>query len=317
MTAATALGEPPRRIRIPCPRFDLSALDYGNVEAPPMLLVHGMRDLAWSMDCIAQAFRDRFHVVALDLRGHGDSGQPGYYAIPHFVSDIHTILTKQGLSRPILIGHSFGGEVVSQFAGTFPEVPRACVLIEGLGPPPWEGEGSEAIRKQMARSSVEDQHTIEPEGRQVPDLDTAVERLRAAHPSLGSDHARFLAAEGTRAHSRGGLRWKWDPYLRTMWGSFSRDMMEERWSWVECPVHVVMGGQSASWWSRGPRAKPVKPVSGSYLPAPELARRLELFSNASCSEIAEAGHMVHFDQPEALNAAIESFLAESVPATTP
>ena len=310
MTAASVLGEPPQRVRIPSPRFDLSALDYGNPEAPPMLLVHGMRDLAWSMDCVAQAFRDRFHVVSLDLRGHGDSGQPGYYAMPHFVADIHTVLTEFALEHPIIIGHSFGGEVASQFAGTFPEIPRACVLIEGLGPPPWEGEGSEAIRKQRARSSVEAQRTIEPEGRQVPDLDTAVERLRAAHPSLSAEHARFLATQGTREHSRGGLRWKWDPYLRTMWGSFSREQMEERWSWVECPVHVVMGGQSASWWSRGPRRDQMKPASGSYLPAPELERRLALFSDASCSEIAGAGHMVHFDEPEALNTMIERFLVE-------
>jgi pimeloyl-ACP methyl ester carboxylesterase len=275
-----------------------------------MLLVHGMRDLAWSMDSIARAFRDRFHVVALDLRGHGDSGQPGYYAMPHFVADIHSVALSLPLERPVIIGHSFGGEVVSQFAGTFPEIPRACVLIEGLGPPPFEGEGSEAIRKQMARSSVEGQRTIAQEGKRLPDLETALARLRAAHESLDAERARFLATQGTTAHSQGGLRWKWDPMLRTMWGSFSRDLMEERWTWVECPVHVVMGGQSGAWWNRGPRADRTKETQGSYLPAPELARRLALFDDATCTEIAGAGHMVHFDAPQLLNRTIDAFLAE-------
>jgi pimeloyl-ACP methyl ester carboxylesterase len=309
MTADEVASEP-RRIHIPCPRFDLAALDYGNSNAPAMLLVHGMRDLAWSMDSIARAFRDRFHVVALDLRGHGDSGQPGYYAMPHFVADIHTVVESLPLERPVIIGHSFGGEVVSQFAGTFPEVPSACVLIEGLGPPPWEGEGSEAIRKQMARSSVEAQRTIAQEGRRLPDLDTALERLRGAHESLDAERARFLATQGTAPHSEGGLRWKWDPMLRTMWGSFSREQMEERWTWVECPVHVVMGGQSGAWWNRGPRAELMQKTEGSYLPAPELARRLALFQDASCSEIPGAGHMVHFDAPEALNRTLDEFLSD-------
>lgn len=309
MTARHDSAEP-QRVGIACPRFELSALDYGNASAPSMLLVHGMRDLAWSMDSVAQAFRDRFHVVALDLRGHGDSGQPGYYAMPHFIADIHTTLSRLSLQTPIIIGHSFGGEVVSQFAGTFPEVPRACVLIEGLGPPPWEGEGSEAIRKRMVRDSIEAQQAIKPEGKQLPDLETAVQRLRAAHPTLSEERSLFLATQGTRAHSQGGLRWKWDPFLRTMWGSFSREQMEERWGWVECPVHVVMGGRSAAWWIRGPRANSKQSPTGSYLPAPELERRLSLFSDATCTEIADAGHMVHFDQPEALNVAIDAFLSE-------
>ena len=106
----------PRRVRIPARDFALSALDYGDPktrdpttrnpaarkpsgritssghggESATMLLVHGMRDLAWSMDSIAQAFCDRYRVLSIDMRGHGDSGRPGYYALTHFVSDLHT-----------------------------------------------------------------------------------------------------------------------------------------------------------------------------------------------------------------------------------
>ena len=130
---------PVKQLRIRSHRIEISALDYGNPDAPPMLLVHGMRDLAWSLDSIAREFADRFRVVALDLRGHGDSEHVGYYALPHFVIDLRQTIAALDLERPILVGHSFGGELVVQYAALFPEVPSACILIEGLGPPPWEG----------------------------------------------------------------------------------------------------------------------------------------------------------------------------------
>ena len=146
----------PEAIRIEGARVELAALDYGrgNEAAPPMLLIHGMRDLAWSMDSIAQHFRDRYRVIALDLRGHGDSDAPGAYAIQHFVGDLHLAVRRLGLERPTIVAHSFGGEVATQFAGLFPEIPSACVLIEGLGPPPWEGEANAAARR----------HTLQTQG---------------------------------------------------------------------------------------------------------------------------------------------------------
>ena len=54
-------------------RLRLSYWVWGDPEAPPLLLVHGNRDHARSWDRIAEAFSDRYRVVACDLRGHGDS----------------------------------------------------------------------------------------------------------------------------------------------------------------------------------------------------------------------------------------------------
>lgn len=299
----------PTSIRIPRRDFDLAALDYGNPDAPPMLIAHGMRDLAWSMDSIAQAFCDRYRVVSVDLRGHGDSGHPGNYAMPHFVSDLWAAWHLLRLEKPVVVGHSFGGEVVSQLAGIFPELPAKCVLIEGLGPPPWEGEGSEALERAMARRSVEALDSIARYGRSIPDLGTAIGRLSATHPKLGGERLRRLAAVGTRLHPDGGLCWKWDPMLRTMFGSFSREQIERRWQWIGCPVLVVTGADSGTWWSKGPPgADAHRKATRSYLEPGELERRLSKFRDVRCVEIPDAGHMVHFDAPDALNAAIAAFL---------
>ena len=53
----------------------------------------------------------------------------------HHIADLHAVFADCRLERPIVIGHSLGGQVVAQWAGIFAELPRAVVLIEGLGPP--------------------------------------------------------------------------------------------------------------------------------------------------------------------------------------
>ena len=114
----------------------LGMLDYGDPgDAPPLLLLHGIRDLAWSMDPIAQALRDRYRVLSLDLRGHGTSEHPGGYTFPLYAADLHCVLDRLGIERATLVGHSLGGQIVCAYAGLFPERVRALVTIEGLGPP--------------------------------------------------------------------------------------------------------------------------------------------------------------------------------------
>ncbi len=312
----------PHSLRVRSHQIELHALDYGNPRARPMLLFHGMRDLAWSLDSVAQAFRARYRVISLDLRGHGDSSHVGYYALSHFIIDVRQILRALAIERPILVGHSFGGEVVTQYAGLFPEVPAACVLIEGMGPPPWEGEGSREAGLFWARSAIESLDHMEPKGTLLADLDAATERILRNHPRIDPGRARFLAERGTYLDPEGGRRWKWDPFLRTSWGSFNFGQIELCWRRITCPVLAVNGGASGAFWSRDPGGARRRAAGRSrtergprrggegpgYLPREELERRLACFKDIEATEIPGAGHMVHFDEPAALNAAIAAFL---------
>ncbi len=267
-----------------------------------------MRDLAWSLDSLGSHFRERFRVVSLDLRGHGDSDHVGYYALPHFIVDVRQVVIQLELERPLLVGHSFGGELVSQFAGLFPEVPRGLVLLEGLGPPLWEREGSREAGAFWQRSMIERLDQVNPSGRRMGDLDEAVARIRRNHPRLDPERAAFLANRGTRAHPEGGLRWKWDPYLMTSWGSFNFQQIEEMWARICCPTLAVNGVESGAFWARdlGPMRRGGE--SETYLPPDELQRRLDCFADIEAVDIPGAGHMLHFDEPEALNAALEGFV---------
>src|SRR5262245_62954481 len=145
--ARTRLRGPGRAASVPRPmpefseRFFRSGTlrihfrDWGDPRLPPLVIVHGLRDHSHSFDDLARGLLDRFHVFALDLRGHGDSETTPYYGFGHFVLDLHNLIRALRLERTVLVGHSMGGEVVATYAGSFPDRPAKVVMVEGLGPP--------------------------------------------------------------------------------------------------------------------------------------------------------------------------------------
>lgn len=272
--------------------------DWGREGAPPLVIVHGLRDHSHSFDDLARALAGRFHVHALDLRGHGDSETTPYYAFGHFVMDLHNMVRALRLERPVLVGHSMGGEIVATYAGSFAQVPSKVVMIEGLGPPPrdmaeevkWVVDGFERIDRALGG----------PPG--LRDLDAAYRRLRERNPRLGDEQARRLALLGTRAREDGMLEWKFDAMLCTLalTGPFNLEFAMAFWRRIAAPVLLVHGGESGEfWWGR---------AGTPYLDRDDLARRLAAFRDARLVELAGAGHMVHFDRPGELAAAIHEFL---------
>ncbi len=276
--------------------------DWGNSDAAPLIIVHGLRDHSHSFDDLAQALSDRFRVFALDLRGHGDSETTPYYAFGHFVLDVHNMVRALRLQRPVLIGHSMGGEVVAHYGGCFPDVPSRLVIIEGLGPPPSDME--EEVRWTINGFARTDRAFTGPPG--LKDLDAAYRRLCERNPRLPEAKAHELALLGTRAREDGALEWKFDAMLTTMslTGPFNLDYAKALWRRVTVPTLIVQGAESGEFWHSRPGAV--------YLDAGDLQQRLACFQDAQFVEIPGAGHMVHFDRPHELVATIRRFLlAES------
>jgi pimeloyl-ACP methyl ester carboxylesterase len=274
--------------------------DWGDPAAAPLVVVHGLRDHSHSFDDLARGLLDRFHVLALDLRGHGDSETTPYYAFGHFVLDLHNLIRALRLVRPVLIGHSMGGEIVARVSGAFPDVPASVVLIEGLGPPPrdtdaevrWTVDGFARIDRAIAGHPG------------LKDLDAAYRRLRERNPRLTEQKARELALLGTRAREDGTLEWKFDPMLTTMavTDPFDLDFAMAWWRRITAPTLVVHGAESGEFWRERPGAL--------YLEPHDLNRRLACFRDVRLVEIAGAGHMVHFDRPRELLTALRAFLLD-------
>ena len=269
-----------------------------------MVLLHGIQDFALSLDGLARAFAADFHVLSYDLRGHGDSDKPGVYTVSHHLADLHSVVRQLDGRRPVLVGHSLGGQIATQYAGIFEETPACVVSIDGLGPPMRDVDLPVEHKRGRARRGIESLLRREKQGRPMKSLDQAVRLYRQNHAGLSAEHARLLVTNATQPHADGGLRWKWDRRVLLTFLSFAPPLTEERWSWVRCPVLMITGGRSGEFWSRRRSVS----EEDSRLDPEELERRLSCFKDVTHVEIADAGHMIHYDAPEQLRAEIAAFL---------
>ena len=299
----------PIRRRIEASGTELQIYEWGDRSQPPILLAHGIQDFALTLSPVAEALAVDHRVIAYDLRGHGDSAHPGIYTMAHHIADLHAVFADCGLERPIVIGHSLGGQVVAQWAGIFAELPHAIVLIEGLGPPYAMNRFPEEVKQKRARMAVESL-THPRAHRLVASFDHAWDLLQRVHTRLDPVRARKFAEQGTRPLASGGLEWKWDPQVVTTWMSNVPEASEERWSWVTCPALILTAALADEFWSgrRGVDEQHATPEPD------EITRRVALFRRGEHEEIAEAGHMVHYDVPDELVRSIRRFLDRLPPA---
>src|SRR5258708_3869759 len=120
-----------------------------NPESPKtVILLHGFLDHAWGWEPVVEAGLGAFHVVAPDLRGHGDSdrvGAGGYYYFADYLADLQALISILGRRPVALVGHSMGSSVASYYAGVFPDEVSRLALLEGLGPPEHGALGPERV----------------------------------------------------------------------------------------------------------------------------------------------------------------------------
>jgi pimeloyl-ACP methyl ester carboxylesterase len=261
-----------------------------------VILLHGFLDNGWSWHAVADAgLAARLHVVAPDLRGHGDSdwiGPGGYYHFPDYLADLHDLVDKVGRARVSLVGHSMGGSVASYYAGSFPTRVHRLALLEGLGPPEQSGSMPERVATWLAAWKA----VRERVPKSYASVEEAAARIVEHDPLVQKEMALFLAEKGTAPALGGRIRFKHDPLHATPGPyGFSLAVAQQFWSRVRCPTLIVSGAQSLFRHA-----------------AAEEARRLGFFAQPPRRITIEgAGHMMQRHQPELLAAALRSFLEEA------
>ncbi len=297
----------PRRLQVDANGVKLNVYRFGpelGEGGPPVVMLHGMRDVGLSLLPIAEAAAEAHPVFLMDLRGHGDSDKPGGYAMVQLVFDLHMLMQDQVGAPAVLFGHSLGGHVVCRFASLFPDQVLGAIVVEGLGPPAGRTPEAPAARLQMEGERIIGSLSIPERQRPLPDLTFAAERLMANNPRLPRDRAMELARQGTRIRD-GQLEWNFDPRVQSVFVGSDTDANERYWSNVRCPVSIIAGDLAGEYWSR---AMPADSTwSGNFAPG-ELEARVALFPDAELVHMPASGHMVHFDEPERLTEATLDFL---------
>ena len=269
-------------------------VDWGNPEAPPLLLIHGGRDHCRSWDWAAEELRKDWHVIAPDLRGHGDSqwSPDGNYEMSSFVYDLAQLVHQLDLAPVTIVSHSMGGNISIRYSGLYPENVRKLVAIEGLGPSPAvQAKRDEIGIRPRFRQWIEDKRNAAGRlPRRYPTLESALERMKAENTYLTDEQAHHLTIHGASRNEDGTWSWKFDNYLN-IWAAFDmpREDMLAIWTAITCPVLMMYGAKS---WASNP----------------EKDGRIAHFKTASVVEFENAGHWLHHDQFDRFMAELAAFL---------
>jgi len=277
-------------------RLRLHYVDWGNEDAPPLLLVHGGRDHCRNWDWVAEALRDDYHIIAPDLRGHGDSQWMvgGSYNQIDYVYDVAQLLRQTGMTPVTIIGHSLGGSISLLYSGLYPDTVTKLVSIEGMGPPP------DIVRQRIEQPIANRLHLWMDDLRKLSGrmprryatLEDAYERMQTENPHLTEAQARHLTIHGSNQNEDGTYSWKFDNYVRAF-PPAGLDFQQQYglWSRITCPTLLIRGTES---WASDPLED----------------GRAEHFRNARVESVEKAGHWVHHDRLDEFLAITRDFLRD-------
>lgn len=265
---------------------DYSVSEWGDADAPLVVYLHGWADTGSTFQFVVDQLTDSWRVVAPDWRGFGRSRcECRSYWFPDYLADLHALLDVYSPERPIrLIGHSMGGNIASLYAGAMPERVQSLVNVEGFGL--IDSNPANAPRHYRDWLQAE---AREPDFSRYPDFDSLAHRIRRRSPGMSVAAAAFVAREWAAQEPDGQIRLRADPRHKLPNPVLYR-RAEARACWNATTAEVLM--------IAGARSSFADRYAGSTDDIyPEAARRV----------VPDAGHMLHFETPSALAAAIEDF----------
>jgi len=214
----------------------LHYLDWGSGNKPAFIMLHGISRVAHQFDHIAPYFTENYHVIAIDMRGHGDSdwSPEGAYIVEDYVKDLEAFVVQLDLHGLTLLGNSTGGRVVQVYAGLHPDR-MALLIVEDVGP-----ERTNEIASAFTRQ-------VENEKDGWASEDELIAFLRKSNGKTPEDILRSYAHFASKRRpspdgsDAGRIVWKRDPNLAKGF------VPTELWrfvSQIKCPAIYILGGAS-------------------------------------------------------------------------
>jgi pimeloyl-ACP methyl ester carboxylesterase len=266
--------------------------DWDNPGAPPVILLHGYTSHARSWDTIAQGLADRFRVLALDQRGHGESDWATDYHEQRLVEDLAALVDALGLNQVALVGMSIGGSTACSYAARVPERVSKLVAMECVTDPDVDASDPRLVEHLTTLRTLPAAYDTAEE---------AAVAYRPLAPYATDDELTRWMRNGLKSGPGSQLSWRVDPSLRKP-GPPGRLVAEpeefaHRLGQVTCPILMLVGEDSF--------ALPSSVRFAQRLPQVQLVR------------IPASGHWIPLDNPQDLLQVVGAFLdGRSQPATT-
>ncbi|MDB5913002.1 MAG: hydrolase-like protein [Ramlibacter sp.] len=289
----------------------------------PLVMVHGWMDVAASYQFVVDAFAHDHYVIAPDWRGYGltalagapqeadgplggqrssgatSMGAADNYWFPDYLADLDFLLDHYAGDTPVhLVGHSMGGNIAMMYSGVRPQRIRSLVNLEGFGMP--ASLPSQAPRRyEKWIDQLKSLHRGELALKSYDSADGVAQRLMKTNKRLTEDKARWLAQHWARQEADGKWHILGDAAHKVINANLFRvDESLELYRGIRAPVLAVEASDDSlgQWWQ------------GKYTLA-EYHERLKAVPDVRLGCIADAGHMLHHDQPQALAAMVEDFLS--------
>lgn len=252
-------------------------LDWGNEGATPLVLLHHISSHAHTWDAFAMSMASRYRVIALDMRGHGDSAWAGEgnYTTEHYASDVGALIDHLRLRKVVFLGGSTGGRVALVSAAQHPDT-TAALIMEDVG----------AVRP----LAISQGFATRVAGGD-PQFDTVEEwarSLQGQNTRTPPEYFRLVARHGTRRLPNGKLGLKRDILIQ-------RDFVPlELWRYVEkvkAPFLLLVGTES------------------QIVGQDQQTRFTEIRPDIEIVTVPGAGHIIVHDRPQEFERIVQDFLA--------
>ena len=277
MTDATSV--PTVRRLVETGRQPIAVTEAAAAGAPPLVLVHGIGSRAESWWPVLGPLAERFHVYAVDLRGHGGSGKPGAgYLLDDYAADLGALLDALGLERPFVLGHSLGAMTTMLWAVQQPG--RAARIV--LEDPPLRTEPAilDAFDGWMQLNAAPPEAVAAWYQSEHPDW--SWEECRRRAESITSTHPAVFAE--LRAASEEALAQPGP----------GRDPRLDALAAIDAPTLLVRGD----------------PDLGSMVGPDDVAEIAAAAPQVVVRRIPGTGHSIHREQPEAFVREVVGFLGD-------
>ena len=255
----------------------LHYLDWGAEGKQPFIMLHGIGRIAHSFDHIAPKFNNNYHVIAIDMRGHGDSAwsPEGAYLVEDYAKDLAAFVEQLNLRNVVLLGNSTGGRVVQVYAGMHPER-VAKLVVEDVGP-----ERTNEIASGFVRRVQQEENGWASE-------DELVASLMRGGAKVSEELQRNYAHFGSKRREDGRIVWKRDPNL--VKGFIPTELWAQVFK-IMCPTIYILGGAST-------------------IVPPETQQKLrENLPAVQIVTMPKLGHYPHQEAPEDYIRIVQTFLA--------